>query len=100
MLPGKSPYGKQRLWRKPKQSLIATRARPFPLWVKGGHAEHVAAATGSPQKAALLDDGRHLRYGPTRDLQWSGGVRQVGVEALAVEFLARIQRAGGPSGRK
>src|SRR5215467_8308965 len=33
-------------------------ARGCPLRVKGGNAEHVAAATGSPQKAALLAAGR------------------------------------------
>jgi hypothetical protein len=34
------------------------------VWVKGGHAEHVAAATGSPQKADPLDGGRRFRVGP------------------------------------
>jgi hypothetical protein len=39
----------------------------MPLWVKGGHAEQVAAVAGSPQKAALLAGGPHLQYGPQRD---------------------------------
>src|SRR5260370_34931548 len=34
------------------------------LWVKGGHAEQVAAAAGSPQKAALLATGRDFDLGP------------------------------------
>jgi hypothetical protein len=33
-------------------------------WVKGGHAEQVAAAAGSPQKAALLAAGRDFGLGP------------------------------------
>jgi hypothetical protein len=34
------------------------------LRVKGGHAEQVAAAAGSPQKAALLAAGRDFGLGP------------------------------------
>ena len=33
-------------------------------WVTGGHAEQVAAAAGSPQKAALLAAGRDFGLGP------------------------------------
>ncbi len=33
-------------------------------WVKRGHAEQVAAAAGSPQKAALLAVGRDFCHGP------------------------------------
>src|SRR5712672_4655221 len=37
-------------------------------WVKGGHAEQVAAATGSPQKAALVAAGRDFGLGPLPDV--------------------------------
>jgi len=51
--------------RKPpdRRNLLRRTAGPY-IGVKGGHAEQVAAAAGSPQKAALLAAGRHLRYGP------------------------------------
>src|SRR5258708_39458473 len=38
--------------------------RHCPNWVTGGHAEQVAAAAGSPQKAALLAAGRDFGLGP------------------------------------
>jgi hypothetical protein len=38
------------------------------VWVKGGHAEQVAAAAGSPQKAALLAAGRDFCHGPTTEI--------------------------------
>ena len=41
----------------------------FPgLLGKGGHAEQVAAAAGSPQEAALLAAGRDFGLGPTGDM--------------------------------
>jgi hypothetical protein len=45
---------------------IATHSRRR-LWVKNGHAEQVAAAAGSPQKAALLAVGRDFCHGPCVD---------------------------------
>ena len=41
---------------------------PLPEWVKGGRAEQVAAAAGSPQKAALLAAVRNFGLGPRRDM--------------------------------
>jgi hypothetical protein len=39
----------------------------LPVWVTSGHAEHVAAATGSPQKADPLAAGRDFGLGPAAD---------------------------------
>src|SRR6267154_97372 len=38
------------------------------LWVTSGHAEHVAAATGSPQKADPLAAGRDFGLGPLSEV--------------------------------
>jgi hypothetical protein len=44
------------------------RQRRVPLGVTGGHAKHVAAATGSPQKADPLAAGRDFGLGPLADI--------------------------------
>src|SRR6266436_8763750 len=44
-----------------------TETAPHLDSAKGGHAEHVAAATGSPQKASLLAAGRDFALGPQPD---------------------------------
>jgi hypothetical protein len=48
-----------------------------PVWVTSGHAEHVAAATGSPQKADPLAAGRDFGLGPQTDVGASQMLQQV-----------------------
>ena len=52
-------------WQKRSNCCTAMPARdPGLQGVKGGHAEQVAAATGSPQKADALAAGRDFGLGP------------------------------------
>src|SRR6267378_7484187 len=46
------------------------------FWVTGGHAQQVAAATGSPQKAALLAAGRDFGLGPQPEIRHQGAQLQ------------------------
>ena len=57
---GCEPRDPQDSWRVRRQ-----------LWVKGGRAEQVAAAAGSPQKAALLAAVRNFGLGPITDITGS-----------------------------
>ncbi len=68
---------------------------------QGGHAEHVAAATGSPQKADPLAEGRDFGLGPeavtrTGSRQWLslgtlGGPRKVLVVVFGdIKLVAAI----------
>ncbi len=57
----------QSLAQVAKVSIAASHNR-LPQWVTSGHAEHVAAATGSPQKADPLAAGRDFGLGPITDI--------------------------------
>jgi hypothetical protein len=49
---------------RPKFYFEKERPSFHTAWVKGGRVEQVAAAAGSPQKAALLAAGRDFGLGP------------------------------------